>query len=59
MGPDFIIPPPDAFPYDRVVGGHALMAVGYDDTIVFGHGEARKGEHWRPYYSQLVWAMAG
>jgi len=43
MGPDFIIPPPDAFPYDRVVGGHALMAVGYDDTIVFGHGKPEKG----------------
>jgi C1A family cysteine protease len=31
----FVIPPAGVFPYDTMIGGHAVLAVGYDDTVRF------------------------
>lgn len=41
MGPDFVIPVPQG-EKDKLVGGHAVMAVGYDDTVACS-GQSKPG----------------
>lgn len=39
MGPDFVIPLPVENQIDKLIGGHAVLAVGYDDSIICANQE--------------------
>jgi len=45
----YVVPPPNLYPYDGLVGGHAVMAVGYDNSVEYqypdknGKTETRHG----------------